>query len=108
MDSSRPLVSDGIVPDQQSNKPAGTILSQDLAPFKVVHANTKINFVVSGGPDYWYDPLPDDPFDTTPPSDTDDPYANWEPEEGFGGAPEIEPPETEDPFGWLDYFLNRN
>jgi serine/threonine-protein kinase len=93
----------GTVTYQQSNKPAGTILSQDIAAFKVVHANTKISFVVSGGPDYLSDPFPEDPFDTTPPTDPDDPYANWEPEEGFGDTPE-----TEDPFSWLDIFLNRD
>ncbi len=95
----------GTVTYQQSNKPAGTILSQDIAAFKVVHANTKISFVVSGGPDYLSDPFPEDPFDTTPPTDPDDPYANWEPEDGFGDAPETE---DDDPFGWLDVFLNRD
>ena len=93
----------GTVTYQQSNKPAGTILYQDIAAFKVVHANTKISFVVSGGPDYLSDPFPEDPFDTTAPTDPDDPYANWEPEEGFGDTPE-----TEDPFSWLDIFLNRD
>lgn len=109
----------GTVTYQQSNKPAGTVLAQDVPAFKVVHANTKINFIVSGGPDYMSEPFPDDPFnddpfsgdpfDTTPPVDPDDPYANWEPDEGFSDpTPGQTTPETEKPYTWLDHMLNRN
>ena len=109
----------GTVTYQQSNKPAGTVLAQDVPAFKVVHANTKINFIVSGGPDYMSEPFPDDPFnddpfsddpfDTTPPVDPDDPYANWEPDEGFSDpTPGQTTPDTEKPYTWLDHMLNRN
>ena len=118
----------GNVTYEQSSAEAGTILSQDIAEFKVVHANTKISFVVSGGPDYMTDPFPDDPIpddpwgddnpedttepeDTTDPADTDDPYANWEPEDGFGDTTEDpwkDPDYNQDIRDWLDNFLNRN
>jgi len=112
----------GTVTYETSDKPAGTILSQDIAEFKVVHANTKISFVVSGGPDYMVDPFPDDPYDPFDPSnplnpddpydpddpadttDPDDPYADWEPEDGFGDHTS----DGEDFDDWLDSFLNRN
>jgi len=72
---------------------AGIVLYQSVPEFKTVRANTTVDFVVSGGADY-RDPnstnLPDtgesDPTLPLPPADTtdpDDPYANWEPEDGF-------------------------
>ncbi|MGM9653577.1 MAG: protein kinase [Eubacteriales bacterium] len=102
----------GTVTYEKNDAAAGTILSQSVPEFKVVHANTKIDFVVSGGPDY-RDPsappdeppeIPVDPEDPAVPpdtgspdepilpddgkapgtsTDTQDPYDSWEPEDGF-------------------------
>ena len=80
----------GTVTYAASEKPAGTILEQSIAEFKTVYANTKIDFTVSGGPDY-KDPnaVIHDPSVTpgTTPLDPNDPYAGWEPEDGFTDDP---------------------
>jgi len=75
----------GTVTYEKNDAAAGTVLTQSIAEFKTVHANTKIDFTVSGGPE-WIDPNappPEDPV--TDPSD--DPYADWEPDEGFTDEP---------------------
>ena len=93
----------GVVTYERNDAAPGTILSQSVPEFKVVHANTKIDFTVSGGPDYrdpsapvtnpdTTAPTTDDPLhpgDTVPPDDgktnpeDTDPYDTWEPEDGF-------------------------
>ncbi|MBE6560072.1 MAG: PASTA domain-containing protein [Ruminococcaceae bacterium] len=85
----------GTVTYEANEKPAGTVIDQSLKPtVSVVHANTKIDFIVSGGPD-WKDPNapvvdpsqpPVDPNNPDKPGtvvDPNDPYAGWEPEDGF-------------------------
>ncbi len=92
----------GTVTYEKNDKPAGTVLSQDPISTKIVYANSTVNFVVSGGPD-WVDPnapetdvplTPDNPVGTDPDDpatvDPDDPYAGWEPENGFEDAPVTE------------------
>ena len=92
----------GTVTYEKNDKPAGTVLSQDPISTKIVYANSTVNFVVSGGPD-WVDPnapetdvplTPDNPVGTDPDDpatvDPDDPYAGWEPEDGFVDAPVTE------------------
>ena len=80
----------GTVTYAASEKAAGTILEQSIAEFKTVYANTKMDFTVSGGPDY-KDPnaVVPDPSVTpgTTPLDPNDPYAGWEPEDGFTDDP---------------------
>lgn len=70
----------GVVTYEANAAAAGTVLTQSIAEFKTVYANTKVNFTVSGGPG-WKDP-------------NNDPYANWEPEDGFGDP---DPSDTDDP-----------
>ena len=75
----------GTVTYEASEKAAGTVLAQSIAEFKTVHANTKIDFTVSGGPD-WKDPNPSVVDPSQKPGtviDPNDPYAGWEPEDGF-------------------------
>lgn len=70
----------GVVTYEANAAAAGTVLTQSIAEFKTVYANTKVDFTVSGGPG-WKDP-------------NNDPYANWEPEDGFG---DTDPSDTDDP-----------
>ncbi len=61
----------GNVTYESSGYARGTVISQSIAEFKTVHANTQIDFVVSGGPSYVQ------PFEPQPtPEETtyDDPY----------------------------------
>ncbi len=50
----------GTVTYETSDYAAGTVLSQSITEFKTVHANSTVDFVVSGGPNY------DQPVDTFP------------------------------------------
>lgn len=93
----------GTVTYEASEKPAGTVLTQSIAEFKSVHANTAIDFTVSGGAD-WVDP--NAPVTDTPVTDDgenpdvnpdDDPYANWEPEGGFTDDTEVPDDDPEQP-----------
>jgi len=77
----------GTVTYEANAAAAGTVLTQSVAEFKTVHANTAVDFVVSGGPN-WRDP------------NAEDPYENWEPDDGFGD----EPPAPNDGWEYEDPF----
>ncbi len=87
----------GSVVYESSGYPAGQILYQSVDPQKTptVYANTTIDFIVSGGPDYSDIPdIPDTPDtpETPETTDPDDPYAGWEPDDGFGDDEPPAPP----------------
>ena len=111
----------GTVTYEKSDKPAGTILSQSPISTTIVHSHSVVDFVVSGGPD-WFDPnapetepIPPDPENPSD-YDPDDPYANWEPEDGFtddaleeettnnSGSTSIVPEEIRN---WIDQITGR-
>ncbi len=103
----------GSVMYEASGYPAGQIIYQSEKEFTIVHKNTAIDFIVSGGPDYTGSPLQPDITDTpdvpveTEPSDTDDPFADTSAEETtFPPSIDIPPWLTPEDFeDWFNHYF---
>lgn len=109
----------GTVTYEPSGYAAGTVISQSIAAFKMVHANTAVDFVVSGGPGYVA------PSDTTRPEETTAPVEDIPVPDDTTSTPDTTPPDTTpsdttpsdttsaDPFhdfflDWLNQYWGRN
>ena len=96
----------GNVTYEASGYAIGTVIMQSIAEFKTVHANTKIDFVVSGGPGYMqpYEP-------TENPTNNDTPVTTEKTPDSSSVLPAPLPqtpkfPESIDE--WLNDFFGRN
>ncbi len=96
----------GTVTYEPSGYTAGIVIDQSIAVSTMVHANTTIDFVVSGGPGYVPPADTTKPEDPTNPEDTDIPTPDTEEPNGSTDTPTVVPPDTttSDPFH--DFFLD--
>ena len=99
----------GAVEYEQSEKAAGTVLTQSVRAFSMAYANTTVDFTVSGGPDYRDPNAPPEPEEPDLPDEPTEPHGTASPFDddpgGLDTTPDtILPPdvlEPEDPYeGW--------